>query len=272
VALKLGRKERRPKNEEGRMTLGEHIAELRNRLFKSVLAIVAGMVVGWIYYVPLLNILKKPFDDGVVALARQQGMEPQLTMTGVADPFTFQIKIALVFGLVLAGPIWLYQLWAFIVPGLHRNERKWTYLFAGIAAPLFFAGIAVGYWTLPKAIQLLLNFTPPGVDNLVALPGYLDFVLRMLLVFGVAFLIPLVVVLLNLAGVVKATALAKARPYIILGAWVFAAVATPTGDPFTLSFLAVPMCLLFIASEVIARIVDKRRTKREIEEYGEALS
>lgn len=254
------------------MTLGEHISELRNRLVKAVLAIVAGSVVGWFQFKPLLNILLEPFEKGVAPLLRERGIDPQLTLTSVTDPFTFQIKIALVFGLILASPVWLYQMWAFIVPGLHRNERKWTLLFSVIAGPLFFAGILVGYLTMPKAIEILLGFTPPDVMNIPTLPGYLNFTLRLLLVFGISFLIPFVVVLLNLAGVVRARALAKARPYIVLGSFLFAAIATPTGDPFTLMFLAVPMCLLFGIAEVIARLVDRRRRNKQIEEFGEALT
>jgi sec-independent protein translocase protein TatC len=259
------------------MTLGEHIAELRNRLVKSVLAIVAGSVVGWFYFKPLLDILVEPFRTGVAPLLRERGIAvdeigAQLSMTSVTDPFTFQIKIALVFGLILASPVWLYQMWAFIVPGLHRNERKWTLLFSMIAGPLFFSGVLVGYLILPKAIEILLGFTPPDVLNIPTLPGYLNFVLRLLIVFGVAFLIPFVVVLLNLAGVVRHRALMKSRPYIVLGTFLFAAVATPTGDPFTLMFLAVPMCLLFGVAEMIAWLVDRRRRTREIQEFGEAMS
>ncbi len=254
------------------MTLGEHIKELRNRLVKSVLAILVGTVLGWVYYEPLLNVLRKPFETSVAALAASKGLQPELTMTGVADPFTFQIKIALVFGVVLAAPVWLYQAWAFIVPGLHRNERKWTMVFSAIAAPLFFLGVLVGYWTLPKGIEILIGFTPDGVQNLVQLSGYLDFVLRMLMVFGIAFLIPFAVVLANLAGVVSGKALGKARPYIIVGAVVFGAIATPTGDPFTLLLLAGPMCLLFGVAEILARMVDRRRRSKEIEEYGEVIS
>jgi len=253
------------------MTLGEHIRELRNRLVKSVLAIVAGTIAGWVFNEQLLNVLTKPFYESVANLARDKGLEPQLTMTGVADPFTFQIKIAMVFGIVLSSPVWLYQAWAFIVPGLHRNERKWTMLFVAIAAPLFFAGIAVGYWTLPVGMSILIGFTPKGVQNLVTLPGYLDFVLRMLLVFGIAFLIPFAVVLASLAGVVSGRALGKARPYIITGTVVFGAIATPTGDPFTLLLLAGPMVTLFLVAEVIARMLDRRRREKQIEEFGEVL-
>ena len=244
------------------MTLSEHIAELRNRLLKSVVAIVVGTVVGWIYREPLLEILKRPFETSVAALLRSKGIQPQLTMTGVADPFTFNLKIAMVFGLVLSSPVWLYQMWAFVAPGLHRNEKKWAMTFAAVAAPLFFAGILLGYFTLPKGIEILIGFTPKGVQNLITLPSYLDFTLTTLLVFGIAFLIPVLVMLLNLAGVLPGRALGKARPYVIVAVFVFAAAATPSTDPFTMTFLAVPMCALFLAAEVLARMSDKRRAAR----------
>lgn len=251
------------------MTLGEHIAELRNRLVKCTLAIVVGSVLGYIYYNPLLEVLKRPWEIGVAPYAKSRGFDPKLTMTGVADPFTFQLKIAVVFGVVLAAPVWLYQAWAFVVPGLHRNERKWSLVFTGIAAPLFFGGVALGYWILPTGIKILIGFTPPDVQNLVQLPGYLDFVLRMLLVFGIAFLIPFAVTLANLAGVVSGRALGKARPYIIVAAVVFGAIATPTGDPITLLLLAGPMCVLFLLAEVLARVNDKRRARKRLEEWSE---
>lgn len=251
------------------MTLREHISELRNRLVIAVLGIVLGSIAGWIFYDPLLDILVDPFRDGISQLVNPGGKQPELTMNTVTDPFTFKIKVSLVFGVILSSPVWLYQLWAFIVPGLHRNERRWTMLFAAIASPLFFGGIAVAYWTLPKGLELLLGFTPDFAQNLVALPQYLDFVLRTMLVFGIAFLIPLVVVLLNGIGVVPAKALAKFRPYIVLGIFVFGAVATPSGDPFSLMFLALPMCALFFAAEIIARINDKRRARKAEELLAE---
>jgi sec-independent protein translocase protein TatC len=243
------------------MTLREHITELRNRLLKCVLAIVVGAVVGWIFYNHALQFLQDPFEQAIRPLARPRGLTPQLTFTGVGDALTFKIKISALIGLVLASPVWLYQLWAFIAPGLHRNERRWAMLFSAIATPLFIGGMAVAYWTLPKGLQILIGFTPFDVQNLITLPQYLDFVIRTMLVFGIAFLIPLVVVLLNMVGVVPATALAKFRPYIILVIFVFAAVATPSGDPFTMCLLAIPMCLLFFGAEIIARINDRRRAR-----------
>lgn len=244
------------------MTLREHITELRNRLLKCVLAIVVCTVIGWFFYEPLLNFLRDPFEAAITPLAAESGLKPQLTFQGVGDPLTFRIKISALFGLVLSAPIWLYQLWAFIAPGLHRSERKWAMLFSSIATPLFIGGMWVAYWTLPKGLEILIGFTPIGIQNLITLPLYLDFVIRTMLVFGIAFLIPLVVVLLNMVGVVPASALSKFRPYIILVIFVFAAVATPSGDPFTMCLLAIPMCLLFFAAEVISRINDKRKARK----------
>jgi sec-independent protein translocase protein TatC len=261
------KKERHPKDEEGRMTLREHITELRNRLAIAVLAIVVMSILGYVFYDQALAFLKKPFDAGVADLlaSKNGGKRPELTFNSVTSPFTFQIKISLVFGLVLSSPIWLYQLWAFIAPGLHRSEKKWAYLFAAIATPLFAAGIWVAYWTLPKGIEILIGFTPSFAQNLITLPEYLDFVLRTMLVFGIAFLLPLVVVLLNILGIVPASALAKFRPYIILAIFVFGAVATPSGDPFSLMFLAIPMCLLFFGAEIVARLNDRRRRRKSDE-------
>ncbi|QNE17851.1 twin-arginine translocase subunit TatC [Kribbella qitaiheensis] len=245
------------------MTLREHIIELRNRLLISVLAIVVCTVGAWFIYHRAFIFLTDPFYESVRQLNPGAGeTKPILTLAGVGDALTFQIKVSALIGLVLSGPIWLYQLWAFIAPGLHRSEKKWAILFAAIAAPLFAGGMAVAYWTLPKGIAILISFTPDAVQNLVEVPHYLDFVIRTMLVFGIAFLIPLVVVLLNMVGLVPASALSKFRPYIILVIFVFAAVATPSGDPFTMCLLAIPMCLLFFVAEVICRINDRRRSRK----------
>jgi sec-independent protein translocase protein TatC len=245
------------------MTLREHIVELRNRLLISVLAIVVGTIAAWFIYDDAFRLLTTPFQESVRQLGPKAGdTTPILTLNGVGDALTFQIKVSALIGLVVSGPVWLYQLWAFIAPGLHRSEKKWAMLFAGLAAPLFAGGMAVAYWTLPKGIAILISFTPHSVQNLIEIPHYLDFVIRTMLVFGIAFLIPLVVVLLNMLGLVPASVLGKFRPYIILVIFVFAAVATPSGDPFTMCLLAIPMCLLFFIAEVICRINDKRRGRK----------
>ncbi len=155
------------------------------------------------------------------------------------------------------------------MPGLHRNERKWTITFVAVAGPLFAAGVVLGYLVLPKGLSVLIGFTPDQVTNLVDLNGYLSFVLRILLVFGIAFEIPLFVVLLNLAGVVRGRHLSKWRSWIIFGTFVFAAVATPSTDPITMLLLAIPMVVLFLLSEVIAHLVDRRRGLNRAPDYAE---
>jgi sec-independent protein translocase protein TatC len=255
--------------DDGTMTLMEHLRELRTRIVRAVLAIVLATIGSFFFYNQIFDLLTDPFRTVVDDLAREEGLEAELTLTGVADAFTLQLKTCLVAGIVIASPYWLYQIWAFIVPGLHPRERRWTRVFAAIAGPLFLFGVAVGYYVLPKGLSILLDFTPADVSNLIEVSRYLSFILRMLLVFGVAFEIPLFVVLLNLAGVVTGRQLGRARAWIVLGTFVFAAVATPSTDPISMLFLAVPMTLLFLLSEVIARLIDRRRGIHDYEAWAD---
>ncbi|HZG99103.1 MAG TPA: twin-arginine translocase subunit TatC [Nocardioidaceae bacterium] len=250
---------------DGSMPLLDHLRELRQRLFVSVVAIVVASIVAGLFYDQLLALLQNPFEDSVRPLAEEQDINAELTINTVSGPFTLLLKVSVVAGVVAASPIWLYQLWAFIVPGLHRNERRWSMVFGAVAGPLFITGVLIGYYVLPKGINILISFTPDEVSNLVELSGYLSFVLRMLLVFGVAFEIPLFVILLNLAGVVSGRQLGEHRPWIIIGTFIFAAIATPSTDPVSMLFLALPMTLLFFISEIIARLVDRRRRARNPE-------
>jgi sec-independent protein translocase protein TatC len=243
------------------MTLVEHLYELRNRLFKACLAILVVAVTAAFFYDEIFAVLTEPFFSQVRRLAEERDIEAELTINDVAGPLILRIKIALVSGLVLASPIWLWQIWAFILPGLHRRERRWSTLFALIAGPLFMGGALLGYYVLPKGIGVLLDFTPIEVANLVEVDRYLNFILRMLLAFGVSFEIPLFIVLLNLAGVVSGRALAANRAWIVVGVFVFAAIATPSTDPVSMLFLAVPVSGLFLVSELVARLVDRRRAR-----------
>lgn len=246
------------------MPLREHLRELRNRLVKGVLAIFIGSVVAFFFYDELFDVLTEPYKDGISQLlADGKDINAELTLTGVADAFTLNLKVSLVAGIVLASPVWLWQIWAFIMPGLHENERRWGMVFASVAGPLFLIGIGTGYYVLPKGIELLIGFTPGDVSNLTSVTGYLNFVLRMLLVFGIAFEIPLFVLLLNLAGVIKGRQLGEYRPWIIVAVFLFAAVATPSTDPISMLFLAIPMTLLFLISEILARLIDRRRAGAE---------
>jgi sec-independent protein translocase protein TatC len=250
------------------MTLVEHLREFRNRMFVSVVAITIGFVIGLFIYQWLFDFLLDPYLN-VQDSARKEGVETEAVITGLASSFILQLKVSLVAGLVIASPVWLYQIWAFIMPGLHKQEKKWTLTFVAIAGPLFVAGVALGYYVMPKGIEVLLGFTPDDVTNLVDAQDYLNFMLRVLLVFGVAFEIPLFVILLNLAGIVRARHLARFRAWIIFGTFVFAAVATPSTDPITMVILAIPMCILFLISELIARIVDRRRGLDQPDDYSD---
>jgi sec-independent protein translocase protein TatC len=250
------------------MTLVEHLRELRSRLIKSVVALLVGIVVAWYFREALFNLLSQPLVAAMEQIAEERGVDAKLNFGGAASPLMIMLKISLVAGLVLSCPVWLYQIWAFIVPGLHRHERKYTLLFLGTSAPLFVGGILLGYWVLPRGLEVLLGFTPPGslFENILNIEEFLSFVLRVLVVFGVAFLIPVFVVLLNLVGVLTGERIGRWRSPIIFFIFVFAAVATPTIDPITMLLLAIPMCMLFLASEVIARLIDRRRRARLIAE------
>jgi len=250
------------------MSLTDHLREFRNRLFISAVAVIVGTIVAWVFYDPILALLTDPFN-GVRADLLKQGIHTKSTVNGVSSSFLLQSKVSLVAGIVGTSPIWLYQMWAFIMPGLHRNEKRWTIIFVAVAGPLFFAGVLLGYVVLPKGLSVLIGFTPDHVVNLIDLNDYLTFVIRVLLVFGVAFEIPLFVVMLNLAGVVRAKQLARWRGWIIFLTFVFAAVATPSTDPITMLLLAFPMIVLFLISELIARFIDRRRGRDRDPDYAD---
>lgn len=243
------------------MPLTDHLRELRSRLVKSGIAIALGMVIGWIYYPQLFAWLSAPFM-GVVDQAREEGRDVTLALTGVADPFVLQMQVAAVAGLVLSAPIWLYQLWRFVTPGLHRHERRWGLGFVAVATPLFLGGVALAYTVLPLGLEVLLGFTPENVENIVSVDRYLSFFLRTILVFGVGFLVPLLLVLLNFAGVLTGKRLMSWWRWIIIGVIVFAAVATPTGDPINLLLLAGPVLLLVAIAVGVSLLNDRRRARR----------
>jgi sec-independent protein translocase protein TatC len=248
---------------DGTMTLFEHLRELRYRLVVAILAIIAGMIVAWFFRDPLMIILERPYFEAIADLkAKNPDAVTSLVNINLTSPLTLALKVSALAGALLTAPIWLYQLWAFIVPGLLAKEKKWTLIFIAVATPMFVGGVLVGYIVLPKAITVLLSFTQSGVTNLQDINAYLSFLLRLMVVFGIAFLIPLVVLVLNIVGVIKAKTLAKYRTLVIFGTFVFGAIATPSTDPFSMLALAAPMTLLFIAAEVIAHILDRRKERR----------
>ncbi len=257
MALKSGKPTPAP---GGTMPLMDHLRELRNRLVKAVLAIVVGTIIALVFYEQILDWLSQPYTD-IRPQLEAKGIKTDLVLTGVGGAFTFQLKIGLITGIVIASPVWLYQLWAFVLPALHRNEKRGVLLLSGLGAPLFIAGAYGAFLVLPKAILLLIGFVPEGWGSLLTGAEYLNFVVRMVLVFGIAAEIPLVVTLLNRMGAVSAKQLASSRPWIVIAIFVFAAIATPTTDPLTMLFLAAPMTILYFVAEIIARFTDRRRAK-----------
>ncbi len=242
------------------MALSDHFRELRARLMRSMAVFILAVAIALFFYSHLFDLVASPYQQAVKSL--KPGVKSELIFSGVGAGLSIQLKLCALVAVIATAPYWLYQIWAFILPGLHPRERKWTRLFVAIAGPLFLAGVALGYYVLPKGLEVLINFTQKDATNLVDFNQFISFMTRMLLVFGLAFEIPLFVVLLNLVGVVSGKSLARYRPWIIIGVFVFAAVATPSTDPITMCLLAAPMLLLFVLSEVIARTVDRARGRR----------
>lgn len=243
---------------DGAMPLAEHLRELRRRLVWSVGIITLALIPAWMYYNQVFTFLLQPMKD----LLGEQPGEVELFLGGVSDPFTLQIQVVTVTAIVVTSPFWLLQLWRFITPGLHKRERKWVYLFVTSATPLIALGVWAAYLTLPVGLQLLIGFTPSGVSNLIPVDKYFEFVFRMVLVFCVGFLIPLFLVLLNFADLIRAKTMRKWWRGVTMGVMLFGAVATPTGDPLTMLFVALPILILMVLAWGIAAVNDWRRRKR----------
>ena len=248
-------------NPTAAMPLTGHLRELRSRLVKSGIAIALGMVGGWVYYSQIFAWLSEPFNS-VIEQARAEGRDVTLALTGVADPFVLQLQIAAVAGIVFSSPVWLYQLWRFITPGLHRHEKRWSVAFVAVAVPLFGAGVFLAYKVLPLGLQILFGFTPDNVENIVSVDKYLSFFIRTILIFGVGFLAPLILVALNFAGILPGRKLLSWWRWIIFITCLFAAVATPTGDPINLLLLAVPVLILLAIAVMICLLNDRRRGRK----------
>ncbi|NLU75186.1 twin-arginine translocase subunit TatC [Streptomyces sp. HNM0575] len=268
--LKSARKEgKREKDPEGRMPLADHLRELRNRLLKAVLAILVVTVVAMIYYKQIADFLTDPVRESVgctqgFGRAAKDGETcAEITINGLIAPFTIMLKVALMAGVVAASPIWLHQLWAFLAPGLHKHEKKYARAFVGAGVPLFLGGAYLAYLILPQAAAALLDFTPDGTGNLIPLDDFIDIVTRLVIVFGLAFELPLLLVMLNLTGILSGRRLLSWWRVMVLCITIFSAVATPTGDPLTMSALAAPIVLLFFGAVGICLLNDRRRSRSD---------
>lgn len=254
------------------MPLAEHLRELRNRLAKAMLAIVIVTVIAAFFYNDIINFLTKPILDSVGCgkttfeeLAKSTSNEKcaRITINGLLAPFTLALQVSLMAGVVFAAPIWLYQLWAFVAPGLHRSEKKYALAFVGTGFPLFLGGAYFAYRVLPTTAAVLIDFTPSGVDNLLPLDDLLQLVTRMVVVFGLSFELPLLLVMLNLTGIITGRRMLGWWRGMIMGITVFAAVATPSTDPISMLALAGPIWVLYFGAVAFSLVNDKRKRRRE---------
>ncbi|HVQ88980.1 MAG TPA: twin-arginine translocase subunit TatC [Actinomycetes bacterium] len=264
--------QRKASHDGSAMPLMDHLRELRGRLVKALLAITVGAVVAWFFYQPIIKSIITPFCESTAEFRAERDLgQCSLVVNSVTAPFMLQLQVSIVVGMIVTSPVWLYQLWRFITPGLHRNERRWTLIFLAASVPLFVAGAALAFYVLPKGITILLDFTPDAVVPLIPVDSYLRFVIRTMLVFGLGFLMPVIIVILNLIGILPSSALRRTRNWTVVGIFIFAAVGTPTGDPLTMSLVALPMWGLYEAAVVFTRINDRRRRTRDGEPDYDSL-
>jgi sec-independent protein translocase protein TatC len=245
----------------GRMPLLEHLRELRKRVGRSSLAVFLLSILGWFLYNQIIDSLAKPVCD--LKGVRQTGAAHcgTLYINGVLGPLNLHITVAVATGVILSAPVWIYQLWAFVAPALHGKERRYSLIFMLVATPFFVAGAYLGYYILPTAVHVLLGFTPSNLTNLVRFDDYLNFVLRLILIFGIAFELPVFLVGLNFAGVISGASILKPWRLAVFGITLFTAAFTPTADPFTMLLLAVPMVLFYLSAGGIAILHYKRKAK-----------
>lgn len=252
------------------MSLGDHLRELRRRVLICALALVLGSVAGWFLFDAVYAHLTEPLLD----IARQRGDEKTIALNyaGLTAAFSQRVSIAIFVGCLLSSPIWLWQLWAFIVPGLTKKERNVSLAFIGATVPLFFAGCWFAYQLLPKTVGILISFTPQGAVNYPEAALYFSFVTRFIVVFGLSFVTPVFLVALNVIHVLPASVMRRTWRPAILIIFVFAAVATPTPDPFTMFLLAIPLSLLYGAALAVATMLDRRRASDRPEWAEQELS
>lgn len=243
---------------DGRMPLIDHLKELRKRIVLVALGLLVGAVAGWLLYDPLLQALQRPLD----VAEELTGNEMTLNFAGPMAALDLKIKSALFLAVFLTCPWWLYQLWAFITPGLTSKEKRYAYVFVGAAIPLFVGGALMAWFVFPHAIQILSGFLPDQATGFTNAQEYLSLVMRLLIAFGLAFLSPVLLTGLNMAGLLPAASMAKGWRWAVLIAFTFAAIMTPTPDPWTMILVALPICLLYFVALGIAWLHDRRQERK----------
>jgi len=260
----------RRQNPEGRMPLFDHLRELRNRVVKMALALIAGMAVGFVFFTPVWHVIERPLCTAVIR--GQSGCNTlgvnQLALNGPLDAFYLRVKVAFIVGVIVSSPVWLYEVWAFIAPGLYAREKRWGRIFLGAAVPLFLAGVTLAYLSLGRSMHFLLGLTPQHVANLIYVDTYMSFVMTMMLAFGIAFELPLLIVMLNLAGILTHRMFRKWRRVMIFAVFLIAGIANPSPDPVTMLILGGACVAMVEAAELIVWANDRRRARLHPDPYA----
>lgn len=243
------------------MSLGQHLVELRKRIMWAALALVVGMVVAFFITDPIIHLITEPLR--VVAASEGEEAKVELMFSTVTAAFDLRLRMSFAIGLLISAPIWLWQIWAFIMPGLTRKEVRYTVGFLAAAIPLFFAGCAMGLVIMPHIVELMASFVPQGAASFYDAAYYYDFVFKLLIVVGVAFVLPVFLVALNFAGVMSGRAILKGWRVAVLISVVFSALATPAADVVSMLMLAGIMVVLFFAAAGVSLLFDRRRAKRD---------
>lgn len=241
------------------MPLVEHLAELRQRLIRALIALAVGTVVGYAVFPWVLDLLIAPYCSAVVDL---RGEDCTLVALRPLEPFSVRLRTSLVIGLFVGGPVIFYQLWRFVTPGLTTTERRYALPFVVLSQVMFAAGIAFAYLVIPQGLRILLFLGGPRIEALLAADEYLSFFLAMSVAFGLVFELPLVLISLVLAGVASSTWMRRVRPYAVVTMFIAAAFITPTVDAFTLLLVAGPMWIFYELSILAARLIERRRRSR----------
>jgi sec-independent protein translocase protein TatC len=260
---------KRRENPDGRMPLLDHLRELRNRVVKIALAIIAGSAVAWAFYDRIWTFIQKPYCQAV-GFCRVNDPGHSLVLSGVMDGFYLHIKVAVLAGVVITSPIWLYQLWAFVAPGLYTREKRWTWAFLGTAIPLFGLGCFFAFLAMSRGLSFFLSMSG-GFTNLFTADTYIGYWIAMIIGFGLCFEVPLFLVILNLARVVTHERFRKWRRLIIFLVFVFAGIASPSPDPLTMLLLGGVVVALVEVAEVLIYFNDKRYARNHPDLY-EGLS
>lgn len=249
----------RPKREK-RMSLGEHLVELRKRLIIAAVALVVGMIVAAIITNPVIDLLTEPIR--IVAAGRGDDFA-RLNFDTVTSGFDLRVRIAFAIGILLSAPVWLWQIWSFVMPGLTRKEVRYTVGFLAAAIPLFFAGCALGWYIMPHIIEVMASLVPEQGALFYKYDYYYDFIFKLLLVVGISFVMPVFLVALNLGGIISGKAILKGWRVAILIATIFAAVATPAYEVTSMLLLAGILVVLYFGAAGLSMLFDRRRAKRD---------